>query len=127
MSLKKLEIYDAAYFRGKNYFDVNDGTQNYLVFQHVKKYLVTANNNIKSRKSKGLSDEKNCSVTGFEYPILRYYNSKTNIKFDGSVLKQNKITRSGSTVNIYTVYRLTNSSNIVLENFLFGAMKIKRY
>ena len=42
MSLKKLEIYDAAYFRGKNYFDVNDGTQNYLVFQHVKKYLVTA-------------------------------------------------------------------------------------
>ena len=29
--LKKLEKFDAAYFRGKNYFD-GDGTQNYLVF-----------------------------------------------------------------------------------------------
>ena len=29
--LKKLEIFGATYFRGKNYFD-GDGTQNYLVF-----------------------------------------------------------------------------------------------
>ena len=32
--LKKLEKFDAAYFRGKNYFE-EDGTQNYLVFQPV--------------------------------------------------------------------------------------------
>ena len=32
--LKKLEKFDVAYFRGKNYFD-NDGTQNCLVFQPV--------------------------------------------------------------------------------------------
>ena len=31
--IKKLEKCDAAYFRGKNYFDGSDDTQNYLVFQ----------------------------------------------------------------------------------------------
>ena len=31
--VKKLETFDAAYFRGKNYFDGSDGMQNYLVFQ----------------------------------------------------------------------------------------------
>ena len=87
--LRKLEKFDAAYFRGKNYFDGNDGTQNYLVFQQVRKYLETANNSIKSWKSKGLSDEKLNSITVFEYPNLRYHNSGINIKFDGGVLKQN--------------------------------------
>ena len=36
--LKKLEKFDAAYFRGKIFFE-EDGTQNYLVFQPVYKYL----------------------------------------------------------------------------------------
>ena len=36
---KKLEKFDAAYFRGKNYFD-GDGTQN-LVFQPMYKYFKT--------------------------------------------------------------------------------------
>ena len=89
----------------------------------MKKYLEKANNNsIKSWKSKGLSDKKISSVTGFEYIKLRYHDSRINIKFDGSILKQNKITR------IYIVYRLTprtNNSSIILENCLFGAMKIK--
>ena len=31
--LKKLQKFDAAYFRGKNYFDGNDGAENSLVFQ----------------------------------------------------------------------------------------------
>ena len=35
--LKKLEKFDVAYFRGKNYFDGSDGTQNYLVFQPMYK------------------------------------------------------------------------------------------
>ena len=30
---KKLEKFDAAYFRGKSHFDGNDGSQNSLVFQ----------------------------------------------------------------------------------------------
>ena len=36
--LEKLGKFDAAYFRGKNYFE-EDGTQNYLVFQPVHKYF----------------------------------------------------------------------------------------
>ena len=36
--IKKLNNFDAAYFRGKNYFD-DDGTQNHLVFQPVYNYF----------------------------------------------------------------------------------------
>ena len=32
----------ASYFRGKNYFDSDDGTQNYLVFQRIYKYFNTS-------------------------------------------------------------------------------------
>ena len=32
---KKLQKFDIAYFRGKNYFDGSDDTQNYLVFQPI--------------------------------------------------------------------------------------------
>ena len=35
--LKKLNTFDAAYYRRKNYFE-EDGTHNYLVFQGVYKY-----------------------------------------------------------------------------------------
>ena len=37
--IKKLEKVDAAYFTGKNYFTVEDGTQNDLVFQVSQKYF----------------------------------------------------------------------------------------
>ena len=53
--LKKIKKIDAAYFRVKNYFDDNDGTQNYLVFQAVSKY--PNNTIIRTWKSKGLSDQ----------------------------------------------------------------------
>ena len=36
--LKKINTFDAAYYRGKNYFE-EDGTKNYLVFQGVYKYF----------------------------------------------------------------------------------------
>ena len=36
--LKKLQKFDAAYFRGKSHFE-EDGTQNYLVFQPIYKYF----------------------------------------------------------------------------------------
>ena len=39
--LKKLQKFDAAYFRGKNYFDGNDGAQNSLVFQVRERILKT--------------------------------------------------------------------------------------
>ena len=37
--LKKLEKFDAAYFRGKSYSNGNDGSQNPLVFQVGEKYF----------------------------------------------------------------------------------------
>ena len=46
---KKLETFDATYFRGKSYFDGNDGSQNSLVFQVGEKYF---KNNSGSNSSK---------------------------------------------------------------------------
>ena len=37
--LNKLEKFDVAYFRGKNYFAESDGIQNYLVFQQCTNIL----------------------------------------------------------------------------------------
>ena len=37
-NIKKLQTFNSGCFRGKNYFD-EDGTQNYLVFQTIKKYF----------------------------------------------------------------------------------------
>ena len=59
--LKKLEKFDAAYFRSKNYFD-GDGTQNYLVFQLVYMYFERVGN-ISSWESKGLSNKEISSTT----------------------------------------------------------------
>ena len=50
------------------------------------------------------------------------------MKFDRSILKQNKNIYFGSIVNIHIVYRLiprTNNFIIVIENCLFGAIEIK--
>ena len=49
--IKKLNNFDAAYFRGKDYFD-DDGTQNYLVFQPVYKYFEINTGRITSLESK---------------------------------------------------------------------------
>ena len=56
--LKKLKTFDLSYFIGKNCFE-EDGAQNYLVFQPMRKYLqkISNTNNISEWKSKGLSDE----------------------------------------------------------------------
>ena len=48
---KKLGKFDAAYLRGKNYFE-EDGTQNYLVFQPVYKYFEKTGDKVSSWKSK---------------------------------------------------------------------------
>ena len=73
--LKKLKIFDSIYFLGKNHFE-KDGTQNYLVFQPIRRYfnIVNANdnNNILSWKSKGLSDEKINSIKTTDYGLTPY-------------------------------------------------------
>ena len=56
--LKKLKTFYSSYFIGKSHFE-EDGTENYLVFQPIHRYLkVIANAKyISEWKSKGLSDE----------------------------------------------------------------------
>ena len=56
--LNKVKTFDFVYFIGKSHFD-EDGTQNYLVFQPLKKYfkLIANTSSVLSWQSKGLSTE----------------------------------------------------------------------
>ena len=63
----KIQKFDSGYFYGRIYFVDDDGTQNYLVFQPMKKYCgipsltsrgFVAFNHISEWKSKGLSNER---------------------------------------------------------------------
>ena len=133
--LKKLEKFEAAYFKGKNYFDGNDGTQNYLVFQSMQKYFEETTSKIPikiyaaSWKSKGLSDDKITSVTGFTHPTILHGNPRIRLRFDGSILRRNAHTSLVAIANFYMVYRLSPriiSSNIVLKDCLFGKIKMTK-
>ena len=94
--LKKLQKFDAAYFRCKIYFN-DDGTQNYLVFQSIYKYLKSSgglNNNISSWKSKRLSDKeiKSFTVSGSSTALeIAYTGDRIMVKFEGNCLKQDKV------------------------------------
>ena len=63
-------------------------------------------------------------------PALSYIDVKTRKEFDGSCLKQNKITfTQGNIVNIYIVYEINlqdcgYDDYHVLENSLLGAVKL---
>ena len=87
---------------------------------------------VSSWESKGLSNEKISTVITPSYnraPSLAYDNIRIKLKYIGSLLKQNKITYNHRPiVNIYIVYRLSPSitSDITLENCLFGAVKITK-
>ena len=121
--LKKLKNFDAAYFRGKNYFD-GDGTQNYLVFQGVYKYFDSVGIEIASWKSKGLFNEEISSVVNpsSAVPKILYDNATIKVKFDRNLLKQDKVTYNHRPLaNIYIVYRViptTINTNVVLKNCL---------
>ena len=126
---------DASYFRGKNCFDGN-GTQNHLVFQGVYKYFEDVDVSKTINKfhanswiSKGLSDKKISSVSWFTRPFIEYTNARIKLKFDGSILREKLSTSLGLIANYYMVNTLnprTNSSNVVLENCLFGKIKMKK-
>ena len=79
--------------------------------------------------SKGLSYEKNSSVSGFKRAFIEYTNARIKLKFDESILREKLPTSLRLIANYYIVYRLnlrTNSSNIVLENRLFGKIKMTK-
>ena len=95
ISQKKLETFESIYFRGKSRFE-EDGTQNYLVFQAIRRYfkIVSATDiNILSWKSKGFSDESIKPPTTSNKmlnPSLYHDGTKTRAKFNGDCLKQKK-------------------------------------
>ena len=105
--------------------------QNHLVFQPVYKYFEKTGDKVSSWISKGFSDEKIISITTSTYKSATktiYDNARVKVKFNGDLLKQNQITYNhGPLVNIYIVYRTTSdtkTSNIALQNCLFGAIKL---
>ena len=59
-----------------------------------------------------------------------YDNDKIKVRFNGDLLRQNQVTYThGPVVDIYIVYETipdTKTSNITLENCLFGANKINK-
>ena len=60
---------------------------------------------------------------------MEYTNARTTLKFDERILIQKFSTSLGLISNYYIVYKLnprTNSSNIVLENCLFGKIKMTK-
>ena len=64
-------------------------------------------------------------------PAVRYYGTKTRIKFTGSCLKQPKISYThGKVVHIYIVYELGASSShnndATLKNCLFAAVTLTK-
>ena len=83
-----------------------------------------------SWKSKGLSDESIKSPATSDKslsPLIDYLGDKIRLKFNGSCLKQPKLTHTnGKTVNIYVVYELTGSSSNendpTVRNSLYSAL-----
>ena len=80
------------------------------------------------------SDEKMNSIKTPNHsitPNLDYYGTKTRVEFNGSCLKQDKVTfNHGKVVNIYIVYEISKSINIrnypTLENCLFGLVSLTK-
>ena len=89
---------------------------------------------VSSWVSKGSSNEKNSSVSNSNSTVSKivYDNARIKVKFNGNLLKQNKVTYNhGSIVSIYIVYRLTPKINLggigpTLQNCLFGAVKLTK-
>ena len=87
----------------------------YLVFQPICRSFikicgVSNSQYIYIWKSKGLSHERINSITASNYGItteLSYHGNKIRVEFNGSCLKQHKITYNhGTIVNIYIVLTL---------------------
>ena len=104
----KLKAFGLSRFKDKNHFE-EDGTQNYLVFQPMYKYFEKIGNtdNISEWKSIGWSDEIPDNTLA---PELIYYGQRMYVKFNGSCLKQDKVTfNHGKIVNIYIIFTLKST------------------
>ena len=92
-------------------------------FSQYKKY-------ISSWQSKGLSDETSKPpATSETIATIDYLGNKIRLKFNGSILRQRKVSYThGKVVNIYIVYELgastPHSDDPTLKNCLFGAVTL---
>ena len=117
---KKLKIFYSSYFIGKSHFEEH-GTQNYLVFQPIKRYfkVIVNTDYVSSSKSKRLSAKTIKPPNTFDNsltPALTYNDTKTRVKCTGSCLKQSTIWYThGKVVNIYIVYELGASGSLALN------------
>ena len=99
------------YFPGKSNFE-DDVVQNYLMFQPVQEYFKKIDNSkcISAQNSKVVSHESikpHTICNDSSSPALNYISAKIRIKFDGSYLKQDKLTYTHKTVvNIHIVYEV---------------------
>ena len=81
-----------------------------------------------------MSDEKIYSIKTPNHsisPNLSYYGTKARVEFNGSCLKQDKITfNHGKIVNIHTVYDISKKINIseypTVEDCLFGSVSLTK-
>ena len=122
--MKKLKTFDSNYFGAKSHFE-EDGTQNCLVFQPIKRYFKVIDNTkyLSSWKSKGLSDKtiKPLAISDNSLFLLTdYLGNKIRVEFSGGCLKQpNKFTYTHrAIVNIYIVYEFGTSSSFSDEPIL---------
>ena len=135
---EKLKTLDSSYFVGKIRFEEN-AIQNYFVFQSIYRYFERVSwwcNYVYYLLciSKVLSDKSITAHTTIDYklnPELSYFVTKTRVEFNGSCLKQNKITYDhGKVENIYIVYEIGRNINFsnypTLENCFFGAVSLTK-
>ena len=127
---------NSSYFLSKSHFK-GDHTQNYVAFQPVYRYLksITNKDYISVWTSKGLSDgsiKPPVAPNNNIAPELNHIKTKLRIRFDGSCLKQKKVTFTDKkVVNTYIVYGINLWSNIhgaefLLLNFLFVTIELTK-
>ena len=117
-------------------FDGGHGSQVYLIFQPVHKYIkIIANTRLISEwKPKGLSGE---SIKPFPTSdnnltlLIDYYSYKIRVQFNGGILRQPKVSYTHEKiVNIYIVYELIGSTSHTddptLLNCFFGAVTLTK-
>ena len=76
------------------FFDGGDGSQTYLIFQPVHKYvkIIAYIKYISEWKSKGLSDGSiKPPPTSDDSPLIDYYGYNIRLTFHGSILRQPKV------------------------------------
>ena len=121
----------------RRYFN-NDRAQLYLIFQSI--YINYCNisglpDKISEWESKGLSNEKFKPpyIANKSSPKLVWYNSRINLKFKGSCLKQeNKAAfTQKNVVNVFIVYELDSwprdlGTDFTLGGYLFRGIKLTK-